>query len=69
MIFRGYGWRYSLELALAMIAPVAMIMVLGPLTEYDYLTWLLVAGYPAMCLGMLVYMLYRRNHFTEPAGH
>src|SRR5688572_30302836 len=40
MIFRGYGWRYSLELELAMIAPVAMIMVLGPLSEYDYLTWL-----------------------------
>jgi hypothetical protein len=69
MSFRGYGWRYSLELALAMIAPVAMIMMLGPSTEYDYLTWLLVAGYPVMCLGMFVYMLYRRNHFTEPAGH
>jgi hypothetical protein len=65
MIFRGYGWRQSLEIAVAMTAPVAAIMVLGPLTVYDYLTWLLTAGYPAMCLGMLIYMLYRRDHFTR----
>jgi hypothetical protein len=65
MIFRGHGRRQSLEIAVAMISPVAAIMVLGPLTVYDYLTWLLIAGYPAMCLGMLIYMLYRRDHFTR----
>ncbi len=69
MIFRSYGWRHSLEMGIAMIAPVAAIMVLGQLTAYDYLTSLLVAGYPAMSLGMLVYMLYRRDHFTRQAGH
>ena len=65
MIFRGHGWRHSLGIVVAMIAPVAAIMVLGPLTAYDYLTWLLTAGYPAMSLGMLIYMLYRHDHFTR----
>jgi hypothetical protein len=65
MIFRGHGWRHSLEIAAAMIVPVVLIVVQGELTAYDYLTWLLIAGYPAMCLGMLVYMLYRRDHFTR----
>lgn len=64
MIFRGHGWRHSLAIATAMVAPVAAIMVLGPLTAYDYLTWLLTAGYPAMSLGMFTYMLYRRDLFT-----
>jgi hypothetical protein len=63
MIFRGHGRRHSLGIAVAMIAPVAAIMALGELTAYDYLTWLLVAGYPAMSLGILVYMLYRREYF------
>jgi hypothetical protein len=69
MIFRGHGWRQSLEMAVAMIAPVAAIMVLGQLTAYDYLTWLLTAGYPAMCLGMLAYMLYRRDLVTGRVVH
>jgi len=71
MIFRGHSWRYSPETAVAMIAPVAATMALGQLAglaAYDYLRWLLVAGYPAMCLGMLVYMLYRRDHFTRRVG-
>ena len=64
MIFRGHGWRHSLGIATAMVAPVAAIMVLGPLSAYDYLTWLLTAGYPAMSLGMFTYMLYRHDLFT-----
>jgi hypothetical protein len=64
MVFRGHSSRHRLEMAAAMILPVVVILVLGPLTAYDYLTWLLTAGYPAMSLGMLTYMLYRRDHFT-----
>jgi uncharacterized protein (DUF3820 family) len=52
-----------------MIAPVAVIMVVGELTVSDYLTWLLTAGYPTMSLGMLVYMLYHRDFFKDEAGH
>ena len=69
MIFRGHGWRHSLKVAFAMISPVAVIMVLGQFTAYDYFTWLLTAGYPAMSLGMLIYMLYRRDHFTRKLVH
>ncbi len=69
MLFRGHGWRHSLEMALAMLAPVTLIMVVGQLAEYAYLLWLVTAMYPAMCSGMLVYMLYRRGHFTRWAGH
>lgn len=69
MILRRYGWRHSFEMGIAMIAPVATIMILGQFTAYDYLTWLLTAGYPLMCLGMLIYMLYRRDLSTGQAGN
>ena len=65
MILRGHGRRHSLEIAVAMIAPVALIIVLGQLTGFAYLLWLLTAGYPAMSLGMLFYMFYRHDHFTR----
>jgi hypothetical protein len=64
MIFRGYSWRHSLGIAVAMIVPVVVIIMLGQLTAYDYFTWLLTAGYPVMSLGMFTYMLYRRDLFT-----
>jgi hypothetical protein len=64
MLFRKISWQYSMEMSIAMIAPVAAFMVLGQLTAYDYLTWLLTAGYPLMCLGMLVSMLFRSEQFT-----
>lgn len=69
MITRGHGWRSSLEMAVAMFAPVAAIIVVGQLAGFAYLLWLITAMYPAMCLGMLVYMLYRRDHFTGRVGH
>jgi hypothetical protein len=59
MMVRGDSWRHSMEMALAMIAPVAAIVVLGELAGYAYRPWLITAGYAAMSLGMLVYMLYR----------
>lgn len=64
MILRGHGWRQSLEIAVAMIVPVTLIILLGELAGYTCLLWLLTAGYPAMSLGMLVYMLYRYNRFV-----
>jgi hypothetical protein len=69
MIFRGYGRRHSREMAVAMVAPVAAIIVVGELAGYAYLLWLITAMYPAMSLGMLVYMLYRRDQFTVRVGH
>jgi hypothetical protein len=63
MMVRGDSWRHSMEMAAAMIAPVAAIIVLGELAGYAYRPWLITAGCAAMSLGMLVYMLYRpRDH-------
>ncbi|TME50349.1 MAG: hypothetical protein E6I60_12045 [Chloroflexi bacterium] len=40
MVFRDRGSRHSLELTMAMLAPVAGIVVLGELTRSAYLLWL-----------------------------
>ena len=59
MTFRGHQWRHSLAMAMAMLGPVAAVVLVGELAGYAYLPWLITAGYPAMSLGMLVYMLSR----------
>lgn len=59
MVLRGRGFRQSLGMGAAMLAPVAAIISVGRLTTFDYLLWLVTAMYPAMCLGMLAYMLVR----------
>jgi hypothetical protein len=58
MAFRGREWRHSLGIAVAMIGPVAAIVLVGELAGTAYLPWLITAGYPAMSLGVLVYMFY-----------
>jgi hypothetical protein len=63
MLVRGRRWRRSLELAGAMLAPVAAIIVLGELTGSAYLLWLVMAIYPAMSVGMVAYILYRSDVF------
>jgi hypothetical protein len=71
MTLWGRGWRHSLELAAAMLAPVTAIVVLGVATEGAYLLWLINAMYPVMSLGMAVWMLCRKEVFSapgEPAG-
>lgn len=56
MLVRGRRWRHSLELAGAMLAPVAAIVGLGELTGSTYLLWLVIGMYPAMSVGMVAYM-------------
>jgi len=62
MILRGHGWRHSLEMGVAMLAPIAAINLLCSLGVVEYLPWLAEASGPAMYLGMLAAMFYRRNH-------
>jgi len=69
MTFHGHSWRFGLEMAVAMIVPVAAIIVLGELAEYNYLLWLLTAMYPAMCLGMSIYMLFHIDYFNRGTGY
>jgi len=66
MTLWGRGWRHSLELAAAMLAPVTAIVILGAVTEGAYLLWLITAMYPVMSLGMAVYFLFRREVFNVP---
>lgn len=61
MLLRDRGWRCSLELAVAMLIPVSAIVVVGQLRGSAYLLWLVTAMYPAMSLGMLAYLLYRKD--------
>ena len=69
MIVRGHGWRHSAEMAFAMLAPVAAIIVLHLLGADAYLPWLSKASHLAMPLGMIVAMLYRRDHYTGKTDH
>jgi len=70
MIVRGHGWRHSAEMAFAMSAPMAVVIALRLLAGSDiYLPWLRQVGYNGMFLGMLIAMLYRRDHYTGKVGH
>jgi hypothetical protein len=65
MLIRGSGRRRSLELAVAMLMPMATIVLFGQLTRATYLLWLVTAIYPAMSLGMIAYLLFRRGVFDR----
>lgn len=69
MLVRGHGRRHSAEMALAMLAPVAAILVLRQAGAEDYLPWLDYAGHAVMLPAMLIAMLYRRDHFSGKGGH
>ena len=69
MIVRGHGWRHSAEMAFAMSAPVAAVIALRLLGVGASQEWLIQAGYLGMFLGMLIAMLYRRDHYTGKADH
>ena len=69
MIVRGHGWHHGAEMAFGMIAPVAAIFVPRLLGADAYQSWLADISHPAMFLGMILAMLYRRDHYTGKAGH
>lgn len=69
MIVRGHGWRHGAEMAFAMFAPVAVIIVLRQVRADAYLPWLADIGHMASFFGMIIAMLYRRGHYTGKAGH
>jgi hypothetical protein len=69
MIFRGHDRRHSFEMGAAMLVPGIAIILLGWVGAGAYLPWLAKAACPIMCSGMLVYMLYRRDHFTGRVDH
>jgi len=64
-LVREPGWRPGLEIALAMIAPVAIIALAGEIARYPYLLWLVTGMYPAMSVGMIAYICYRGDRLIE----
>ncbi len=69
MIVRGHGWRHSAEMAVAMLAPMAVGIVPQALGLVAYQPWFPVAGMLGMLLGMIIAMLCRRDHYTGKASH
>ncbi len=69
MILRGHSWRHCIEMVVAMIAPVAVIGLLCQFGVDEYLPWLAGLSMPAMLLGMVAAMLYRKEHYTGNANH
>ena len=57
-----------MEMAVAMIAPVAAIAAVGEVAGYAYRPWLINAAYPAMSLGMLACMFYQRHALQRMTG-
>lgn len=69
MIVRGHGWRHSVEMAIAMLAPMAAVGLLCQVGADAYLPWLAEASCPAMFIGMIAAMLYRKDHYTDRGNH
>ena len=69
MTVRGHGRRHGAEMAFAMFAPVAVIIVLRLLEVDVYLPWLADIGHMASFVGMIAAMLYRRDHYTGKVAH
>jgi hypothetical protein len=66
MTWRGRPIRLKLGMSMAMIAPVALVVVAGQIMGTDYLHWLVTGMYPVMTIGIAMFMLYRRKEFE---GH
>jgi hypothetical protein len=66
-LIRERDWRPSLEIALAMVAPLAIVVLPGEVMRFPYLLWLVTGMYPLMCMGMIADMLYRRDRLAHRA--
>jgi hypothetical protein len=64
MRIRGCCWRHGIEMAAAMLVPWTVVLILDHLGLSETLPWLSRSGRPAMLLGMLAAMLYRRQHYA-----
>jgi len=69
MRIRGYGWRHGFEMALAMLVPWAAVVGLVGLGAANALPWLTHSSDAAMYLGMLGFMLVRRDHHAHGGSH
>ncbi len=71
MLYQQHAWRYSAEMAGAMLIGPAVFLTCAQLGLHNYipglsLNMLLRFSDPTMILGMLAAMLYRRDMYTRP---
>ncbi len=80
MMYQRHGWRHTIEMTVAMLAGPVIFISCAILGVHNYfpglsVNTLLRLSDPAMILGMLAAMLYRRDMYTSPhanhhpAGH
>lgn len=74
MLYQRHGWRYSAEMTGAMVVGPVVFLACAQFGLHNYIPGLsretlLVFSDATMYLGMLGWMLYRRDHYTRGAGH
>ena len=69
MRIRGHGWRHGFEMAAAMLVPWAIVSGLVALGAAKVVPALAHVSDAAMYLGMLGFMLFRREHYTGGTHH
>jgi hypothetical protein len=65
MRFRGCSWRACGEMTAVMLLSPAAAVVMHGLDLRDAVVWLASNQHGLMLVGMLVLMLYRREHYTN----
>jgi ABC-type multidrug transport system fused ATPase/permease subunit len=65
MRVRGCNWRNGVEMSAVMLLPIAAVIALRGIGRLDTVPWLANSEHTAMLVGMLVLMLYRREHYTS----
>jgi len=65
MRVRCCSWRNGAEMSAAMLLPIAGIFMLRGMGLSGTPPWLSDSEHTAMLVGMLVFMLYRREHYTS----
>jgi hypothetical protein len=64
MRFRGCAWRECIAMSAAMLLPSAAVVVSSALALQDTRLWLEGNQHVLMLVGMLAFMLYRREHYA-----
>jgi hypothetical protein len=65
MRVRGCAWRECGEMAALMLLPAIAALVMRLLDLPDAQLWISSSEHILMLAGVLVYMLYRREHYTR----
>ncbi len=65
MRLRGCGWRECGAMSAAMLLSTAAVLVSSALELHDVQLWLASNQHVLMLVGMLAFMVYRREHYTS----